>query len=48
MVALNTGALLMTAGVAAGLREGVEIATDTLASGKAAAVLDRFVEASNG
>ena len=48
VVALNTGALLMTAGVASGLKQGVELAADTLASGKAGLVLDRFVEASHG
>jgi anthranilate phosphoribosyltransferase len=48
VVALNSGALLMTGGLAANLKEGVQMATDTLASGKPAAVLDRFVEASNG
>jgi anthranilate phosphoribosyltransferase len=47
IVALNAGALLMTAGRAADLREGVAIAADALASGAAGRVLARFVEASN-
>ena len=48
IVALNAGALLLTAGKAATLRDGVSFAADTLASGAAGGVLDRFVEASNG
>jgi anthranilate phosphoribosyltransferase len=36
----------MTAGKAAGLREGAALARDSLASGAAAQVLVRFVEAS--
>lgn len=48
IVALNAGALLMTAGKAASLAEGVAMAADALASGAAGRVLDRFVEASNG
>ncbi len=48
IVALNAGALLMTAGNAASLREGVAMASDALASGAAGRVLDRFIEASNG
>ena len=48
IVALNTGALLMTAGKAADLREGTSQARDALLSGRAGAVLDAFVEASNG
>jgi anthranilate phosphoribosyltransferase len=47
IVALNAGALLMTAGLAATLKEGVALAADTLAAGMAGRVLDRFVEASN-
>jgi anthranilate phosphoribosyltransferase len=48
IVALNAGALLMTAGRAATLKDGVAAAADALASGAAGQVLDRFVEASNG
>ncbi|MEO7240632.1 MAG: anthranilate phosphoribosyltransferase [Sphingomicrobium sp.] len=48
IVALNAGALLMTAGRAATLRDGVAAATDALASGAAGNVLDRFIEASHG
>jgi len=46
IVILNTAALLMTAGKALTLREGASLARDGLASGRAAQVLDRFVEAS--
>jgi anthranilate phosphoribosyltransferase len=48
IVALNAGALLMTAGIAGSLREGVGTAADVLASGAAGRLLDRFVEASRG
>ena len=48
IVALNTGALLMTAGRAATLREGVAAAADALGSGAAGKVLDAFVESSRG
>jgi anthranilate phosphoribosyltransferase len=47
LIALNTGALLMTAGLAADLREGVALAADTIASGAAATVLDAFTEATH-
>ena len=49
IVALNAGALLMTAGKAADLREGVGAGAgrDALRRG-AAQVLDRFIEASRG
>lgn len=46
-VALNAGALLMTAGLAGDLRQGVELAQATLASGRPRAVLDGLVEISN-
>jgi anthranilate phosphoribosyltransferase len=46
-VALNAGALLMTAGLAADLKEGASMAIDALASGKPARVLKAFVEASH-
>ena len=48
IVALNAGALLMTAGKAPDLRRGVAQALDVLASGAARRVLESFVEASNG
>ena len=48
IVILNAAALLMTAGSAATLKEGAVIARDGLSSGRAAQVLDRFVEASRG
>ncbi len=47
-VALNAGALLMTAGKAASLREGVEMAAQALASGRPHQVLQAFVEATRG
>lgn len=46
IVALNAGALLMTAGRAPSLRDAVALAADTLASGAAGKVLDAFIEAS--
>ena len=45
---LNTAALLWTAGRSETLREGADEARDTLLSGQAGALLDRFIEASNG
>jgi len=48
VVALNAGALLMTAGKAASLREGVEAAFDALRSGRANSTLNAFIEASHG
>jgi anthranilate phosphoribosyltransferase len=48
IVILNTAALLLTAGLAADLREGAKRARDTLLAGKAAAILDAYVEASRG
>ena len=48
IVALNAGALLLTAGKATDLREGVELASDALRSGEAGRVLNAFVEASHG
>lgn len=47
-VALNAGALLMTAGLAAGLREGTEQAMDALRSGEPYRRLKLFVEATRG
>jgi anthranilate phosphoribosyltransferase len=48
VTALNAGALLMTAGRAANLRDGVSTAFDALRSGRANATLRAFVEASRG
>ena len=48
VVALNAGALLMTAARAATLREGVGMAVDAIRSGRANATLQSFVEASRG
>ncbi|HEY1607098.1 MAG TPA: anthranilate phosphoribosyltransferase [Allosphingosinicella sp.] len=48
VVALNAGALLLTAGLAADLREGVGQALDALRSGDAHRRLAAFVEASHG
>jgi len=47
IVALNAGALLMTAGLSADLRMGVALARDALRSGRAGLLLAQFVEASN-
>ena len=48
MVILNTAALLVTAGKATDLRDGAGKARDALADGRAGAVLDAYVKASNG
>jgi anthranilate phosphoribosyltransferase len=48
VVALNAGALLMTAGSARNLAEGVERARAAIGSGAARRLLDAFIEASNG
>jgi anthranilate phosphoribosyltransferase len=48
IVALNAGALLMTAGRSATLKDSVAQAADALASGDGGKVLDAFVEASRG
>jgi anthranilate phosphoribosyltransferase len=48
IVILNSAALLLTAGKAATLKEGAALARDGLASGRAARVLEAFVEASRG
>jgi anthranilate phosphoribosyltransferase len=48
VVALNAGALLMTAGLAPDLREGVARAADVIASGSAFVTLQAFAEATNG
>jgi anthranilate phosphoribosyltransferase len=47
-VSLNAGALLMTAGLAADLREGVARAADALRSGEPYRVLHRLAEITNG
>jgi anthranilate phosphoribosyltransferase len=46
IVILNTAALLRTAGLAGNLKEGADLARDSLASGGAAKVLAQYVEAS--
>lgn len=48
IVAINAGALLHTAGIAADLREGVALVFDAISSGKARRVLNDFVEAGRG
>ena len=48
VVALNAGALLMTAGKAATLREGIGAAFDAIGSGCSGKTLQAFVEASRG
>ena len=48
IVALNAGALLMTAGKAASLRNGFGQARDALQSGEAGKVLSAYAEASHG
>lgn len=47
-VALNAGALLMTAGLAAGFAEGVALAADRLRSGEPYRRLEALVEATRG
>lgn len=47
-VALNAGALLMTAGLATSLREGVDLAAQKIASGAPFNVLRAFVEVTRG
>ena len=47
MVAINAGALLVTAGLADDLRAGTQAALAALSDGRALARLDAFVEASN-
>lgn len=48
MVVLNAAALLHTAGRAGSLADGALQAREALAGGRAGAVLDRYIEASNG
>jgi len=47
VVALNAGALLMTAGKVSDLRLGVAMALDAIRAGRPAKVLSQFVEATN-
>ena len=47
-VALNAGALLMTAGLAGDLKQGVQLAQATMGSGRPLDVLKNLVEISNG
>jgi anthranilate phosphoribosyltransferase len=48
IIALNAGALLLTAGKAATLRDGAAMSRDALLAGQAGAVLSAYIEASNG
>jgi anthranilate phosphoribosyltransferase len=48
LVLINSGALLMTAGLSANLSLGVALARDTLASGRAGHLLADYIEASRG
>ena len=45
---LNAAALLWTSGKSETLRQAADLARDALLSGRASAVLDKFIEASNG
>jgi anthranilate phosphoribosyltransferase len=47
-VALNTGALLLTAGISRSLKEGVDLAAQAIASGAAYGRLRAFVDATHG
>jgi anthranilate phosphoribosyltransferase len=47
-VALNAGALLMTAGLAPGLRDGVGLALEAIGSGEAFRRLEALVDVTNG
>lgn len=47
-VLLTTGAALVVAGKAAKIRDGVEIAADSIKSGRAKSALEKFVAISNG
>ena len=48
IISLNAGALLLIAGKAATIRDGADMAREALLAGRAGAVLDAYVEASNG
>ena len=45
---LNTAGLLLTAGKAASLRDGANLARDALLSGRSGKVLDAYIEATRG
>lgn len=45
---LNTAGLLLTAGKAASLRDGADLARDALLSGRSGKVLDAYIEATRG
>jgi anthranilate phosphoribosyltransferase len=47
LVLINAGAAIYAAGAADSIAEGVEVAREAIASGSAAAALDRFVQASH-
>src|ERR1700735_3992291 len=47
LIAINAGAAIYAAGAAAGIADGVRIAREAIASGAAAAALERYVQASN-
>ena len=47
IVILNSAALLYTAGKSASLKDGADLARDTLLSGKSGKLLDLYIEASN-
>ena len=47
LIAINAGAAIYAAGAAADIADGVRIARETIASGAAAAALERYVQASN-
>ena len=48
VVALNAGALLMTAGKSSSLREGTQVAFEAVRDGRANSTLEAFIEASHG
>ncbi len=47
LVAINAGAAIYAAGAAADIAAGVQLAREAIASGAAAAALERYVQASN-
>ncbi len=48
IVRLNSGAALMIAGIADDIAQGIDMAQNSIDSGKARAALDRLIEVSNG
>ena len=48
LILINAAALFMTAGLSADLETGAALARETLASGDAGRLLDRYIEASHG